>query len=711
MGDKEKTSSKVDKINEKIQNTWLGNKRKVIHHMRRPRIISSILAFLILLVVTGLLFIGFRALFITVAIAGETAQLTEQTNVYAQSLEDASEDVKGTPDFETIVGQTGGKPEEPFMIISEDDGVVYAAGEEFDYMRFTQPLPFVKTENGKIVFDDTVVMTEASGIMSVSSSSERLVEDMISKYSAGDDEELNDWMEQARSEVNITVMKPITEDKYNLVVLYNIPITNRDALFLLIMQAFGAAVILLPVIFYLIVTVREIVSWKRTNRLYYFDPVSMGKNWMYFVDRTAGILNGRKALKSKYAMVCMHFDKYRNYCICYGTPDGEWLLGKLYIMMCGWTVRNEFFARNNGGEFGMLLKYTDREALEQRLEKIKEAIKAYVPDRNIDFSIGICEINEKGVSADEWYYRAGMAQAAVDGTEQNRTRWFDTKMLEDRLWERHVEELQQKALDNNEFVVYVQPKYSPVTDEMTGGEALIRWNSPLDGLVPPGKFIPIFERNNFIINIDNFMLEQLAKYQAKWISEGKKPVTISVNLSRVHFADPKLADEILEIVDRYGIDHSLIELEITESAFFEDKEMLLGTIMKLKDAGFELSMDDFGTGYSSMNSLKELPLDVLKLDASFFRGADNGRGEVVVSDAISLAKHLDMQVVAEGVEDKETVDFLARINCDMIQGYYYAKPMPAEEFAGRLVHAERPEVPQTEEPDGPSQPEETGDQQ
>ena len=134
--------------------------------------------------------------------------------------------------------------------------------------------------------------------------------------------------------------------------------------------------------------------------------------------------------------------------------------------------------------------------------------------------------------------------------------------------------------------------------------------------------------------------------------------------------------------------HNLIELEITESAFFDDREMLLGTIGKLKDSGFELSMDDFGTGYSSMNSLKELPLDVLKLDASFFRGADNGRGEVVVSDAISLAKHLSMQVVAEGVEDKETVDFLARVNCDMIQGYYYAKPMPADEFAARLVKAE-----------------------
>ena len=121
------------------------------------------------------------------------------------------------------------------------------------------------------------------------------------------------------------------------------------------------------------------------------------------------------------------------------------------------------------------------------------------------------------------------------------------------------------------------------------------------------------------------------------------------------------------------------------AAAISQPQLLLGTIGKLKDSGFELSMDDFGTGYSSMNSLKELPLDVLKLDASFFRGADNGRGEVVVSDAISLARHLDMQVVAEGVETEETVEFLKRVKCDMIQGYYYAKPMPADEFAERLV--------------------------
>lgn len=687
MEDKNSSPRKWDKVNEKIQNKWLGNKKKVIHHMRRPHIVSSVLAFLFLLLFTGLLFIGFRALFVTVAIAGETVELSESTNVYAQALNSNAGGMKGKPDFEEIVDVTEGKPDESFMIVNDNGKAVYTSGEEFNYVNYSQPLPFIRIEGGKVNFSDTVVMTETSDIMSTSPRSERLIDEMMTTYSSGSDEELSKWMEQTRTDVNITISKTLENEDYRLIVLYDIPITNRDALFLLLMQAFGAAVILLPVIFYVIVTIREITSWKRMVRMYYFDPVCLGKNWTSFVDRTSAFLKKRKGKSGtyKYAMVCLHLDKYRNYCICYGTAEGEWLLGKMYILMHGHTKKKEFFARNNGGEFGLLLRYTDKDQLIARLEKFKEAVKAHVPDRNIDFSAGICEIDEKGVSVDEWYYRAGLAQAAVDGTEQGRTRWFDQKMLDDRLWERHVEELQQKALENNEFVVYVQPKYSPSTGEMTGGEALIRWNSPEDGLVPPGRFIPIFEKNNFIINIDNFMIEQLAQLQAKWISEGRTPVTISVNLSRVHFANPDLADEIIATVDKYGVPHHLIELEITESAFFDDREMLLGTIGKLKDSGFELSMDDFGTGYSSMNSLKELPLDVLKLDASFFRGADNGRGEVVVSDAISLARHLDMQVVAEGVETEETVEFLKRVKCDMIQGYYYAKPMPADEFAERLV--------------------------
>ena len=158
-------------------------------------------------------------------------------------------------------------------------------------------------------------------------------------------------------------------------------------------------------------------------------------------------------------------------------------------------------------------------------------------------------------------------------------------------------------------------------------------------------------------------------------------ITISVNLSRANLGNPKLVEKICEVVDSYAVPHKYIELELTESTFFEGKQILIDTLDKLRQEGFSVSMDDFGSGYSSLNSLKDLPLDVVKLDAGFFRQTDNeGKSDIVVRDTITLAKHLDMKIVAEGIETKSQVDFLKETDCDLIQGFYFAKPMPVNEF-------------------------------
>ncbi|HBZ52982.1 MAG TPA: hypothetical protein DEO82_04325 [Eubacterium sp.] len=181
------------------------------------------------------------------------------------------------------------------------------------------------------------------------------------------------------------------------------------------------------------------------------------------------------------------------------------------------------------------------------------------------------------------------------------------------------------------------------------------------------------------------MLRHVARDQKKFADLGYSIVPVSVNVSRAHFMEDDLAEQIKAIVDEEGADRSFIEIELTESAFFDNKKAMIDTIEKLRSYGFSVSMDDFGSGYSSLNSLKDMPLDVLKLDAEFFRGETAGdRREIVVSEAIRLAKGLNMKTVAEGVEVKEQVDFLAELGCDMIQGYYFAKPMPVEEYEKRL---------------------------
>ena len=227
----------------------------------------------------------------------------------------------------------------------------------------------------------------------------------------------------------------------------------------------------------------------------------------------------------------------------------------------------------------------------------------------------------------------------------------------------------------------MQPKISASKETLAGAEALVRWIHPREGFIPPNKFIPIFERNGFILKLDDYMLDEIARQQAIWISQGRKVVPISVNVSRAHFAKEDLAEHICGIVDKYQVPHNVIELELTESAFFDDKQLLLETVRKLREAGFIVSMDDFGAGYSSLNSLKELKLDVIKIDADFFRGVETEeRGLLIVSEVIDLAKKLDMKIVAEGIESREQVDFLIEQECDLIQGYFFAKPMPIIEF-------------------------------
>ena len=292
-------------------------------------------------------------------------------------------------------------------------------------------------------------------------------------------------------------------------------------------------------------------------------------------------------------------------------------------------------------------------------------------------------IRRRSVDIEKEYNNAGAARATITGSD-SAVVFFDDKMVEEQMWLDWVNENQEKALENEEFLVYYQPKYDPKTRQMSGAEALIRWNSPAKGMVSPGRFIPIFETNGFITKIDHYMLTHVARDQRAWLDSGRKCVPVSVNVSRAHFIEEDLAEQIRDIVDEAGTPHDLIEIELTESAFFDDKNALITTIKKLKDYGFAISMDDFGSGYSSLNSLKEMPLDVLKLDADFFRNDDGERGRIVVSEAINLAKKLSMRTVAEGVEEKDQVDFLAEEGCDLIQGFYFAKPMPKEEYEEKL---------------------------
>ena len=434
-------------------------------------------------------------------------------------------------------------------------------------------------------------------------------------------------------------------------------------------------------IFVIFMFVRFVRSQRKLLKLYYADKETGGNNWYYFLGVASKKMRKYRRKSVKAAMVHIQMEKYRSYCSCYGNKEGSKLVSDFYDVIRRSITRKETFARHEMCDFGILLCYMDEEHLVERVEKIMKLMAEKRPNIKLYFKAGIHILDGERMEPAESYNRATIARTKIDDSHNESVSFFTKQMKEELLWERKVENEMERALQNHEYKVYLQPKYSVDNEKLAAAEALVRWVHPTEGLIAPYRFIPIFERNGFITRLDDYMIEEVAKLQAGWIAQGKRIVPISVNVSRAHFTRENLAEHICEIVDHYKVPHEAIELELTESAFFDDKETLIGIVNKMKGYGFVVSMDDFGAGYSSLNSLKELPIDVVKLDAEFFRGNDKeGKGKVIVSDAIGLAKKLNMRIVAEGIETREQVDFLAEKECDLIQGYYFAKPMPVEEF-------------------------------
>ena len=228
------------------------------------------------------------------------------------------------------------------------------------------------------------------------------------------------------------------------------------------------------------------------------------------------------------------------------------------------------------------------------------------------------------------------------------------------------------------------------TAKPCGSEALIRWNHPKKGLIPPYKFIPLFERNGFIVEADVYMWEQACKAISDWINKGLEPLPISVNISRIHFKYENLIDTIESLVAKYNIPKKYLELELTESAFLDNEGAVNSTIVKLQELGYTIAMDDFGMGYSSLNMLRTLPVNVLKLDRGFINEATcTERGFIVLNHVIHMARDLKATVVCEGIETIEQADILKTAGCDIAQGFYYAKPMPLKEYNEFVYNTQR----------------------
>ena len=425
----------------------------------------------------------------------------------------------------------------------------------------------------------------------------------------------------------------------------------------------------------------------RNNRAAETDPLTGGRSKGKYLDDTRKML--KKSVPDKWAIVLFDIDKFKYVNDSLGYHEGNRMLERLYKTIGDHLEDDELFARISDDNFACTVhNATDNELITKihRIFNEFERRNALFVKYPVLFSAGVCRLEEcmdknGSIDINTALDRCTIAKKTLKGLHESSIAFYDGKIRDRALREKDYENVMPSALKNHEFQCYLQPKYGTKSRHIEGAEALIRWNSSEYGFIYPDAFIPLSEKNGFVIELDFFILEEVCKAMKRWISQGRTPVVVSVNQSRLHINYDNYIWRLREIVDKYEIPYGYIELELTESVFSDNTELMLKIMNKLHDIGFKLSIDDFGSGYSSLNILKDIPADVVKIDREFFNGTVNSaKGRAVISTVVDLAKNLNMEVISEGVETKEQVEFLQQIDCAMVQGYYFAKPMPMSAF-------------------------------
>lgn len=368
----------------------------------------------------------------------------------------------------------------------------------------------------------------------------------------------------------------------------------------------------------------------------------------------------------------------------YGYERGNQVLQRVADIIRENLAEGETFCRSTADNFVLLLKCEERSKLRSRLNKIATQIRRDCTANDaclmVDSAFGVYEITED-IPFFIMLDRAHLALEYAKNQSGDKIQFYDEKYRRQIVSERRIENSMELALEQEAFSVFFQPKCDLKTGKIRGAEALVRWKDDERGLVRPDEFIPLFERNGFILRLDMFILERVVQRLAKWEQEGKKLVPVSVNFSRQHLNDSRYIPQITRVVDKYRLPHDLIEVELTENMILDNIKLAQNVVRGLHNKGFSVSMDDFGSGYSSLNVLKNLQFDSIKLDKEFLAGFNsNENAKQVIKGTVEMLKSLKMLVIAEGVETEEQVQFLRDIGCDVAQGYFYAKPLAEENF-------------------------------
>lgn len=430
-------------------------------------------------------------------------------------------------------------------------------------------------------------------------------------------------------------------------------------------------------------TIKQLVRLDKKTGVY---------NKQTFLNKTQTMLE--KNPDKQYYLVLVNLDRFKVFNDLFGFSAGDKILEKIGEHLNSTISEFSTYGHIYADQFVVCTPAVSNEILFMILGKVDAYVKSLHPKFDFICRYGIYVITNPKTDVSLAIDRAELAVASIKQNFTERFAFYNESMIENLKDEQELITDMVVGLQRNEFTVYLQPQYDYTTESLVGAEALVRWNHPTKGLISPAIFVPVFERNGFITQLDLFIWEKTCQLLRKWKGMGLNPIPVSVNISRRDIYNQNLVQIFNGLLKKYNLTPDLLRLEITESAYMENPTQLIQVVEDLHDNGFCLEMDDFGSGYSSLNTLKEVPVNVLKLDMKFIAsdtkdlkdGKNNTKGGNILSSVIRMANWLHLPVIAEGIESKEQADYLKSIGCFYMQGYYFARPLPIEKYEELLTN-------------------------
>jgi len=444
----------------------------------------------------------------------------------------------------------------------------------------------------------------------------------------------------------------------------------------------AVAVILLSMV--LLVLIQLFMNSKNSKMilsLAYGDEITGGKNLNYFKEFAVKVLNEYKGMP--FSIYRFDVSNFRYINEAYGHEKADKVLKAIIEEGNQIFHTKELMVRINADQFVLLSRNTLdlEERLVQYCDKVNQRALDIGIRYPIKFKCGIYKVQDAKEDISLMIDKANAARKELTGDEKNLVAVYSDALVKDMRKIDKIESEMEIALFNGEFKMFIQPKWNIKEDHLAGGEALVRWIKNDGTMVYPNDFVPVFEKNGFIERLDMFMLESACQMIHEMVKQGKKVYPISVNQSRVLLHNKNYIDRITEILKKYNVPQGCIELEITETVFFMEKDKMFSVLNSLKSREVAISMDDFGSGYSSLNMLKDFPFDVLKIDREFFSESITSESSIwILRKIVEMARGLGIKVICEGVETQEQVDMLKDLGVSYVQGYFYSKPIPHERY-------------------------------